>query len=86
MKPRERHVGRRVSTERAAHRPLSCPLLHPRKGPEKQWLLTKGQEESVKHSKNPGVPAFVFYIQEAVHSIASQQGEEDPGEVPESHL
>lgn len=58
-----------------------------RRGAERgQGLLTEGQQETVEHAEHPGVPALVFQVQEAVDSVAAQEREEDPRQVPERHL
>ena len=40
--------------------------------------LTKCEEEAIEHTEDPGVPAPVLLVEERIHGVASQQGEQQP--------
>ena len=48
--------------------------------------LTKGEQESVTHAENEGVPAFVFEVSHRVDGVADEEGEQDPAKVFEGKL
>ena len=40
--------------------------------------LTKGQQEAITHGQHKRVPSLVLMVEQRVHTIAQEQGEEKP--------